>query len=354
MKKILRTIGWILLILVIGFVGFVAYITITDYKPDKVEVIVDKNSIEKIDALQQDTFSFINWNIGYAGLGQEMDFFYDGGVMSRPTKKLSEKYLSNIINFVVSNDTVDFWMLQEVDIKAKRSYNENQVELVTNAKSGSYGVFAKNYMVQYVPVPVDDPMGYVEAGLMTFSNFPPAEALRFAYPLIAAWPDKLFLLDRCFLLNRYPTKNGKDLVIINTHNSAYVYDSVLRIEELQILKTIMLDEFGKGNYVIAGGDWNQNPPEYAPSSNYNGHKFIASQVKMNANFMPVGWQWAYDNSAPTNRSNNKSYVIGENTTTCLDYFLTSPNIDIVKVNVIDLKFKDSDHNPVYLKAKLKY
>jgi endonuclease/exonuclease/phosphatase family metal-dependent hydrolase len=282
-----------------------------------------------------------------------MDFFYDGGEMSNPTKKLAGKYLKNIIDFVVSNDTVDFWMLQEVDVKAKRSYNVNQVELVTNAKRGSYGVFAKNYMVQYVPVPISNPMGYVEGGLMTFSDFAPAEAIRYAYPLIASWPDKLFLLDSCFLLNRYLLNNGKDLVIINTHNSAYVYDSVLRIEELQILKSVVLDEYSKGNYVIAGGDWNQNPPGYKPSKKYNGHTFITSEVKMNDDFMPEGWQWAYNNSAPTNRSNNSSYVIGENTTTCLDYFLTSPNIDIVNVEVLDLKFKDSDHNPVYLKAKLK-
>ena len=353
MKKIFRTIGWVLLILILTFIGFIAYITITDYKPDKIEVIVEKNSIEHIIELDQDTFSFINWNIGYAGLGQEMDFFYDGGEMSNPTKKLAAKYLTNIIDFVVSNDTVDFWMLQEVDVKAKRSYNVNQVELVTNAKRGSYGVFAKNYMVQYVPVPISNPMGYVEGGLMTFSDFAPAEAIRYAYPLIASWPDKLFLLDRCFLLNRYPLNNGEDLVIINTHNSAYVYDSVLRIEELQILKSVMLDEYSKGNYVIAGGDWNQNPPGYKPSKKYNGHTFITSEVKMNDDFMPEGWQWAYNNSAPTNRSNNSSYVIGENTTTCLDYFLTSPNIDIVNVEVLDLKFKDSDHNPVYLKAKLK-
>ena len=353
MKKIFRTIGWVLLILILTFIGFIAYITITDYKPDKIEVIVEKNSIEHIIELDQDTFSFINWNIGYAGLGQEMDFFYDGGEMSNPTKELAVKYLTNIIDFVVSNDTVDFWMLQEVDVKAKRSYNVNQVELVTNAKRGSYGVFAKNYMVQYVPVPISNPMGYVEGGLMTFSDFAPAEAIRYAYPLIASWPDKLFLLDRCFLLNRYPLNNGEDLVIINTHNSAYVYDSVLRIEELQILKLVMLDEYSKGNYVIAGGDWNQNPPGYKPSKKYNGHTFITSEVKMNDDFMPEGWQWAYNNSAPTNRSNNSSYVIGENTTTCLDYFLTSPNIDIVNVEVLDLKFKDSDHNPVYLKAKLK-
>ena len=351
-KRILKTIGWILLILILAFVGFVVYITVTDYKPERVEVIVERNSIDNVTNLTQNTFSFINWNIGYAGLGKEMDFFYDGGEMSRPTKELSEKYLKDIVDFVINNDTVDFWMLQEADVKAKRSYNKNQVELLTSAKRGSYGVFVKNYMVQYVPVPVDDPMGYVEAGLMTFSNFAPSEAIRYAYPLIASWPDKLFLLDRCFLLNRYPLSNGKDLVIINTHNSAYVYDSLLRVEELQIIKNIMLDEFGQGNYVVAGGDWNQNPPNYKPLGNYNGHKFIDSQVKMNADFMPQGWQWAYDNSAPTNRSNNKPFIIGESTTTCLDYYLTSPNIDIVEVEVIDLKFKDSDHNPIYLKIVL--
>ncbi len=352
-KLLLKIIGWVLLFAVIIFVGFVAYITITDYKPEPVEVIVAKSDNNSIKKFTKDTLSLIDWNIGYAGLGQEMDFFYDGGEQVRPSKKLSDKYLNNIIDFIVSNDSTDFWMLQEVDVKAKRSYHKNEVAMITDAKRGSYGVFAKNYMVQYVPVPVYEPMGYVEAGLMTFSDFAPEEAVRYAYPLIASWPDKLFLLDRCFLLNRYPTGSGKDLVVINTHNSAYVYDSVLRIKELQILKKVALNEFSKGNYVIVGGDWNQNPPGYKPGGDYNKHKFIPSKVKMNANFMPKGWHWAYNNSAPTNRSNNKPYVIGENTTTCLDYYLLSPNIDIIDVKVIDLKFKYSDHNPVYLKAKLK-
>ncbi len=353
-KILLKVIAWGLLVVFLILGGLIAYMTITDYKPEPIEIIVEKGSNGGITNLQQNTFSLINWNIGYAGLGQEMDFFYDGGEGVRPTKKLSQKYFKNIIDFIVSNDTVDFWMLQEVDVKAKRSYHINEVEKVTDAKAGSHGVFAKNYMVQFVPVPVSEPMGYVEAGLMTFSDFLPTEAIRYAYPLIADWPDKLFLLDRCFLLNRYPLEKGNELVIINTHNSAYVYDSILRIEELQILKKIMLDEFGKGNYVIAGGDWNQNPPGYKPSGNYNKHKFFASQVKMNDDFMPDGWQWAYDSSAPTNRSNNKPYVLGENTTTCLDYYLTSPNITVIDVEVIDLKFKDSDHNPIYLKAQLKY
>ncbi len=351
-KRILRTIAWVLLFVVLSFIGFIVYISLTDYQPQPIEIIVEKQ--DNVEKLEKDTFSIINWNIGYAGLGKEMDFFYDGGKGVRPTKDLMEKYLSNILGFIKNNDTVDFWLVQEIDIKAKRSYQVNEVEEIISTKDGSYGVFAKNYLCQYVPIPVNDPMGYVEAGLMTFSDFPPSEAVRHAYPLIASWPDKLFLLDRCFLLNRYPLENGHDLVIINTHNSAYVYDSILRIEELEILKKVMLHEYSNGNYVVAGGDWNQNPPGYKPSKNYNGHRFKPSQVKMNNDFMPKGWQWIFDESAPTNRSNDKPFVIGENETTCLDYYLLSPNVSSISTKVIDLKFEYSDHNPIYLRAQLNH
>lgn len=351
-KLLLKAIGWLLLAVIILFAIFIAYITITDYQPEKIEIIVKEGTNPKLQ-IEKDTFTLMNWNIGYAGLGAEMDFFYDGGKSVRPSKKLNSKYLSNILDFLISNDSVDFWLLQEVDVDAKRSYYTDQMQAITDAKKNSYGVFAKNYWCKHVPVPISEPLGYVEAGLMTFSSFPPQEAIRHAYPLIASWPNKLFLLDRCFLVNRYSLKNGKDLVVVNTHNSAYVYDSVLRVEELQIIKESIINEFSKGNYVIVGGDWNQIPPKYEPGNNYNGHLYKPSVVKMSADFMPKGWTWAFDNSAPTNRSNDRPMVLGENTTTCLDYYLCSPNIEVLDVEVIDLVFKWSDHNPVYLKARLK-
>lgn len=350
-KKILKTIGLIILLLVLAFALFIAYITYTDYQPEEIIVEVKKGTYQTED-LDIDTISLMNWNIGYAGLGAEMDFFYDGGTKVRPSKELNQKYLQNILNFIKTTDTVDFWLVQELDVNSKRSYYHDQVKEITDVKDGSYGVFAKNYMCQFVPVPVSDPLGYVEAGLMTFSNFPPEESVRHAYPLIASWPNKLFLLDRCFLLNRYPLNNGKDLVVINTHNSAYVYDSVLRVKELQIIKMAMLEEYKKGNYVITGGDWNQIPPGYEPQGDYNGHNYKPSIVKMNPDFMPDGWKWAYDNSAPTNRSNYKSFVRGENTTTCLDYYLVSPNVEIIETKTVDLLFAWSDHNPVFLKVRL--
>lgn len=353
MRKFIRitvkAIIWLLVIILIIVGGFIVYITVVDYTPEKVEILSESSEYTQ---LETDTFSFINWNIGYAGLGKEMDFFYDGGTGVRPSKELHTKYLSNIIDFVNNNDTVDFWLIQEVDKKSKRSYNTNEVNALSNAKKNSYSVFATNYKVPLVPVPIYSPMGHVDAGLMVLSDYIPETVTRHAYPLIASWPQKLFLLDRCFTMNKYHISATKDLVIVNTHNSAYVYDSVLRVQELMILRNTIIEEYENGNYVIVGGDWNQNPPGYKTSGNYNGHVFIPSQVKMNDNFMPSDWEWAYDNSAPTNRHNDKPFTIGINGTTCLDYYLLSPNLDVIDVRVMDLMFESSDHNPVYLKVEL--
>lgn len=350
LKRVLKITALLALILVLIFATFIIYITLSDFKPEPIEILVKKTSVPLV---EKDTFEFMNWNIGYAGLGKEMDFFYDGGEQVRPSKELSRKYLDKIKKFIRKNNSVDYWLLQEIDVKARRSHYMNEVEEIEQVKSGSHGVFAKNYDVPFVPVPIYEPMGSVKGGMLTFSVFSPSEAIRYAYPLIASWPDKLFLLDRCFILNRYPLQAGNELIVINTHNSAYVYDSVLRVHELQILKKVMLEEYNKGNFVIAGGDWNQNPPEYQPTNTYNGHRFFESEVQMNPDFMPEGWTWAYDNSAPTNRQNYQSFVKGVNGTTCLDYYLASPNVETLVTKVIDLNFENSDHNPIYLKVALR-
>lgn len=352
MKKFFKILLRTILFLILAFVGFVAYISIMDYRPDSIETL--EVTGPKADAynLQQDTFNLLSWNIGYAGLGAEMDFFYDDGKQVRPTKKMGRQYLDNIKSFISNQDSVDFFMLQEIDKRGRRSHNFNEVDEITELLHHNHSVFAMNYNCQFVPVPVYEPLGYVKSGMLTFSEFPITEAKRHAYPLIASWPNKLFLLDRCFILTRFPLENGKDLVLLNTHNSAYVTDKTLRLQELQIIKDKMIEEYSKGNFVVAGGDWNANPPNFKPEDGFNGHKFFASTVTMDLNTLPKGWTWAYDPTAPTNRQNYKSFVKGENPTTILDYFVVSPNIELLMANTIDLNFKDSDHNPVYIKIRL--
>jgi endonuclease/exonuclease/phosphatase family metal-dependent hydrolase len=196
-------------------------------------------------------------------------------------------------------------------------------------------------------------MGDVEAGLVSVSKQSASLSTRFSFPGNYAWPKSLFLLDRCFLVNRYPVKNGKELLIINTHNSAFD-DGSLKKQQLNILKEFIEDEYKQGNYIVLGGDWNQNPPnlekenfgEYKENSN-----FILSSI--DKNIFSEDWKFAFDNNNPTNRALTAPYKEGETPVTILDFFLLSPNIKMLKIETINKNFENSDHNPVHLQFKLK-
>jgi endonuclease/exonuclease/phosphatase family metal-dependent hydrolase len=353
MKSLIKIVLWIILVVFLAIIGFFLFITLSDFKPPAVVDLMESKVPGTGEPLDEDTLVINTWNIGYAGLGAEMDFFYDGGKGVRPSRELVDTYLKGIIEALKSNPA-DFWLLQEVDVRSKRSYKTDEKEAIKRVFPGHHAVFAYNYKVPFVPVPIYEPMGKVNAGMMTLSVKSPIEAARYAYPLIASWPDRLFLLDRCFILTRYPIAGSPvQLVLLNTHNSAYVYDSVLRRKELEIIKAKMIEEYAAGNFVIAGGDWNANPPGFSPAGIFSGHRFEAAAVKMDPDLLPAGWTWVYDANAPTNRNNDAPYQKGVNGTTCLDYFVVSPNLEILDIRTIDLEFRSSDHNPVSVKVRLK-
>lgn len=154
------------------------------------------------------------------------------------------------------------------------------------------------------------------------------------------------------LANRYPTNNGKEFILVNTHNSAFD-DGSLKKQEMDFLKQFVVEEYEKGNYVVVGGDWNQSPPNF-PLTTF-GDNYIVPFFKLTnigENFMPVGWTWAYDSTEPTNRYLNESYVLGRNYTGILDFFLLSPNVRMVNCKTQNLNFKHSDHNPVLISFEL--
>jgi len=353
MKKIIVNILKILLLLIIiaalylGSVIF--YGTITDYKPSLTEKITTGGSFIKTDT-SKNIFTFLTWNIGYCGLGKEMDFFYDGGKMVRPSKELVTRYIKGVSSFLAPNDTINFILLQEIDINSKRSYHICQTDTFSHVlKTHGYS-YADNYVVNFVPVPYTEPMGKVHAGLILFSQYQPVEPERFAFTANYSWPKKLFMLDRCFIFTRYPMKNNKSLVVINTHNEAFD-DGSMRKAQMQVLKNKILEEYGKGNYVVVGGDWNQNPVGFDKS------KIISDPgtdviPPIENDILPTGWKWVFDPYTSTNRSNVKQFKRGENKTTIIDFFVVSPNITVKFVKTIDLGFENSDHQPVIMTIKL--
>ena len=341
MKKILRIFYTITIIFTLSFILFLTYVTVTDYKPKPVENIsVSKGNVISI----YDTLNIFNWNIGYCGLSDDMSFFYDGGDKVRTSKKITLKNIQKIKKQILSHDSIDFYLLQEVDIKSKRSYKTNQYDSLL--LENHHGSFAQNYKVAFVPVPIGNPMGKVDGGLMSFSKYEPFNVNRLSFPGNYAWPKGLFLLDRCFMVQRFYTSNGKELLIINTHNSAYD-DGTLRTQQMEVMKSFLVDEYEKGNYIIVGGDWNQNPPKQGEITKKKKEGQLI-RMRIDYKFMPNGWSWEFCEKIPTNRMINEAYIPNKTTTTTIDYFLLSPNTQMINLKNIDLQFKNSDHQPVLI------
>jgi len=351
-KTLIKRIGLLLGILIILFSSFLIFISLKDYDPpDFMPLAFNQTNVSQIE--DDTTLSIITWNLGYAGLGKEMDFFYDGGKQVRASEKLSLKYFQNNLSFIEKMDSIDFWFFQEVDQHSKRSYFVDQIQKLTESLDKYNSATAINYSVSWVPVPILNPLGKVEAGLMSFSKYTPIEASRYAYPNIASWPDNLFLLDRCFILTRFLLPNNKHLVLLNTHNSYYVTNDSLRKIELDIIREKMREEFNEGNYVIAGGDWNRLPAGFNKFFRGDLSNLQKSIPSFSEDFLPSEWQWAFDTHQFTNRELNLPYDELETKKSSIDYFIVSPNIELNENFVFPLDFENSDHNPVYLKFRLK-
>lgn len=350
MKLLFKLILLLAVFAVLVFVALLLYLSITKYEPKPTELLFESIG-DTIPIGNSTVYQVVIWNIGYAGLDQSMDFFYDGGKQVRPTRENSKKNFEQIKTTLMQmGDSTHFLMLQEVDKNAKRSYHTHQMQEIAALFPERNTQFAINYNVKFVPLPITAPMGSVQSGLQLISRYQPTTAVRHAFPSDFGFPTNLAMLKRCFLVNSYPTANGKELLIINTHNSAYD-DGTLRKDEMNFFKKFLVDEYQKGNYIVVGGDWNQCPPNFTPE--YSSDAFDnLSRIDIATDYLPETWQWIFDAATPTNRRVPTSYVQGKSLTTVIDFFLLSPNLELVEVKGHHLGFEASDHNPVTLRFKI--
>ena len=293
-----------------------------------------------------DTLSIYTWNLGYAGLDKKSDFFYDGGRMVRPPRKRVKGNWAGIQNEISNWSDADVIFLQEVDVSSKRSwYIPMLKDLIQGQLRFPVSIFGKNYDVRFVPKPFLEPMGRVVSGILTLTHFQIDSAQRVSYPGSFSFPSSLFFLKRCFTVTRVPFE-GKEVVFINTHNSAFD-GGVLKKQEMAFLKDYLLKEYQSGNYVIVGGDWNQVPPRFVknPTAQYE-------ETSVPDDFPSKAWQWVSDSTHKSNRKVDTPFIKGVTYTTTFDFFLLSPNVKLVDINTLVRDFEYADHEPVLLRVQL--
>lgn len=349
MKKVLKILGIILLVVVLVLGGFVAYLSITEYKPDEVETI-DVSDAQNRKIFSGDTVKLISFNTGYAGLSDNADFFMDGGKEVKATDKDRMNENMNEISKFINNKKADFYLLQEVDQNSSRTYSVNQVETYIN-NTKLFSTFALNYSCPFVPFPLP-PIGKVNSGILTLTDYTVSSAERISLPCPFKWPVSTANLKRCLLVNRIPIEGSdKELVIVNLHLEAYD-DGEGKAAQTQMLFSVLQKEYEKGNYVIAGGDFNQTFPGGVDAYPIKNTETWTPGTLENT-VLPAGWTFAYDTSVPTCRLLDKPYDAQTSQHYVIDGFILSPNVEKVTVETQDLGFHASDHNPVYLEVKLK-
>ena len=346
--EIVRTFLFIIILIVGVLIGF---LSITEYKPaDRETLTVENGTSASIPAGA--SLKVMTWNVGYGALGDNADFFMDGGtkVDTATLERVSENM--NGMLSKIAEEAPDFLLLQETDRSSNRSHSVDETALVRERLTGMDSTFANNFKVAFLPYPIP-PIGKVDSGLLTLSKYDIAESERVQLPIPFAWPARMANLKRCVTINRIPVEGGRELVLVNLHLEAYD-DGSGKVKQTEMLFELLNAEAEKGNYVIAGGDYNQIFST-EDSGKYPIQEGMWACGEIEVSIFPEGWQFIMDEETPTCRSLDKAYAGADKASFqyyLIDGFIVSSNVTVDYAETRDLGFVYSDHNPVVMEITL--
>ena len=345
--KILKILGILLLVLVLLVAVALGVFTIAEYRPADTETVIADHETEPVLETGK-PLTVVSWNCGYGALGDNADFFMDGGSSVYTADR--DRVASNLegIRDKLSALSPDLIILQEVDINPSRSFGTDERAVLREAaQAGACEAFAYNFNALYVPYPV--PMiGHVESGLYTIGAAQARTAERISLPVPFSWPIRLVNLKRCLLVSRYPVKGtDRELVLINLHLEAYDSGEGKEAQTRQLV-SFMQAEYAKGNYVIAGGDFNQRFTNI-DQSGYPVYEGMWQPGEISADAFGSDFSLLMDNTTPTCRSLDRAWAGAEAEGFqfyLIDGFIVSANVTPEAVETLDFNFACSDHNPV--------
>ena len=340
-KRILKIVGIAIAVIVVVLIGYIIYLyasyhRIEDNKKLKVESRIEQSKAsEKLSTGKE--YSALTYNIGFGAYTPDFSFFMDGGKSSWAKSKKSVISTVNGAGELVKSYNPDFALIEEVDLNSTRSYHVNEYSLLKNVMKDYDCVFAQNYDSAFLFYPFTQPHGSSKSGLALFSKYSITDSLRRSFPVSTSF-SKFFDLDRCYSISRVPVDNGKELVIFELHMSAYGNSDEIREGQINMLVSDMEK---------ASEDDSENRESWA-------YPFPRKKLPSNFSFcIDQLSDEKKDNLWNSARNADMEYKPGVTYTVTLDGFIISDNIECVKYDNINTGYTYSDHDPVYVKFKLK-
>lgn len=363
-KKLFISIIVLLAILIAIPAIYVVYLQLQYHRiPDHTELEI-KNSSEKVVEYGK-TYTAMTYNIGFGAYSQDYSFFMDESVQKDTKKVIKGRYGKGISRDSVLSNTqnsikiakeydCDFYLLQEVDTDSDRSYKINQAQMFGDLLSEHESAFASNFHSGFLALPLHDMHGIVNGGILTLSKYHAQSSIRRSFPVSDNFVSKFFDLDRCFTIHRFNLDDKKELVLLNIHMSAYDEGGMIRKAQLEMLNTVLKDEYEKGNYVVAGGDFNH---DYCESRfDFPGDKETPAWLAIISDEdLAKGYRFIVPENkkeAGTCRGSESPYDPATTAQFIVDGFIVSDNVD-ASAKIVDAQYLASDHNPVILTFKFK-
>lgn len=355
MKKVLKVALCVLLALVVLAGGYFAYVMISYHRIGDQELTVRSDTDEKIAA--ETDYTLVSWNIGFGAYEPDYGFFMDKGTQSWAWSE--DRLRANIAGIAdtLKEYDADLLLLEEVDTNSTRTYHVNELELLQNALTQyPTSAFAQNYDSPFLFYPITQPHGRSRSGIWTASKFAATSASRVSLP-VETGLTKLLDLDRCYSVTRLPVENGKELCLYTFHLSAYTSDGKIATEQLELLLNDMQAEYEKGNYAIAGGDFNKDLPEGGSEQYFGvsteGHNWAQPIKRELFENRPLTLCAPIDEEDPVASCRYADGPIHDGQLRVIvDGFIVSDNVSVAEARVLDDGFAHSDHNPVRLSFRL--
>lgn len=354
LKKIIKIICGIIIAAALIFLIYLAYVLISYHRVQDNLTLDISGQASKEAISYGETYRLVSANCGFGAYSDDYSFFMDGGTESWAFSK--QAAIDNIDGSITSimGLNPDIIALQEIDIDSTRSYHVNQMDQVVKALKandilGNY-TFGLNYDSPFLFYPLTQPHGKSVAGLVTYSSFPIDSAIRRSLPIEEGF-SKLIDLDRCYVKNYIEIEDGKKLVLYNVHLSAYTTNPATAENQVIMLNEDMFQEYTAGNYIIACGDMNKDLLGDSSAIFKRGSLDLnwaaPFPTELLSDKFSVIAPFDANNPIPSCRNADEPYS-DTNFVLTIDGFIVSDNISVNDTNVLDLQFKYSDHNPVYL------
>ncbi|MBO4855746.1 MAG: hypothetical protein J5511_00015 [Bacilli bacterium] len=383
--RVFGTIGCLLAAVVVLAGAYVGYVLLSYNRIGNIDLKVGRRSV-----LQQvevgTTYKALTYNLGFGAYSQDYTFFLDTGYdddgnatcghySTAKSKAVVEFNTLGAIDTALAAQA-DFVFFQEVDTNSTRSYHVNQDMSIIESYPEYDHVHAKNFHSAFLPYPLYDMHGAVQAGLTTVSKYQIQSAQRKEYTISSSF-SKFFDLDRCFSVSQIKVENGKNLWMVNSHMSAYDSGGTIREKQVQELNAFLKEKKAANDYVVVGGDWNHDLLTYNPDYSYTleeGHRafnmtkktpdWVSYYFEYNGEKgktpLTEGYKMVASDNTPTCRNNDIEWDPNKTFVCCIDGFVVSDNIEVIEHHNIQTKngnkgldgFAFADHDPAYIEFKL--